>query len=141
MTEHEQDILDAYYLGIVAADLAVVSLNVYQDARYVNARQIADMLSVFDEFAFYVSRLADHQSATAADVSDGKVMNSHIDEFADLFELSEFIGDCELGMFTDYDGHGYLVKGKTVDRSQTILPSMLDTIDLNGVTHILWFNT
>ena len=46
----------------------------------------------------------------------------------DVYTVEEFRKFCAAGMFIDYDGHGYPVKGKKADSSVHIRPSRLDRI-------------
>lgn len=61
----------------------------------------------------------------------------NIPEYGDLMTLEVWLELVEDGMFTDYDGTGYISDGKMY--GSEIFPSEKDRIP-EGVTHIVWFN-
>ena len=74
------------------------------------------------------------------DMTEKSVTWKPIPDYGDLFPLDEFLKNCELGYFIDYDGHGYLaIEDQMSD--VFIKPSTIRE-HLDGIlfTHVVWFN-
>lgn len=61
-------------------------------------------------------------------------------DYGDLIELSEFVANCNDGLFSDYDGTGYYAIPGFHSKKYAI-PSQITAgvIDSNW-THVAWFN-
>ena len=64
-----------------------------------------------------------------------------IPEYADVFEMKEFIQCCKCGGFIDYDGYGHPAVNNLMNEDILLKPSEIleDKYD-KRFTHMVWFN-
>ena len=69
-----------------------------------------------------------------------KVEFERLPDYGDHMTIENFIQNCKVGMFIDYDGYGYLA---TKDRRSDIIisPSKIKKVGIpKWATHVLWYN-
>jgi len=114
----------------------MIPVRIYTNKHFI--KKIAKMTAeYYSQLAVMVYKISD----------DVMVVNNHnhpyvndLPDYGDLFTLSEFIDSCKNTLFTNDDGHGYLVKNKKMQAVEFYPSQALASTFESDATHVMWFN-